>query len=278
MPRANNPRFLELDFLVELEEACSDVESLADRALDGLARLVGCDFSTLSACELRRGHRTVVRACPEPIDEHRLLAFDRHFFEFPLVRAQGLQRRRDVQRISDVVDARQFRRSGLFDEYYRPLRIRHVLAIPLEHSDDVVTSIVLNRSGRDFTALDVLRLQRLRPHLAFLLRHARQGTGRAIRDEAQRRPTHANDVAGVPAPLQSVTPREAQVLGWLGAGKSNADIAAILGISARTVDKHLANAYPKLGVETRTGAVVRALELGLVPLRARSDRSFPARR
>jgi DNA-binding CsgD family transcriptional regulator len=47
------------------------------------------------------------------------------------------------------------------------------------------------------------------------------------------------------------------VLHWVAAGKSDRQIAAILGTSVRTVQKHLANSYVKLGVENRTAAVMR---------------------
>ncbi len=56
-----------------------------------------------------------------------------------------------------------------------------------------------------------------------------------------------------------LTAREREVLHWLGGGKTDRDIAAILAISPRTVHKHLQRIYEKLGVETRTAAVVRAL-------------------
>ena len=56
-----------------------------------------------------------------------------------------------------------------------------------------------------------------------------------------------------------LTARERDVLHWLAAGKTDREIAAILGVSVRTVQKHLERIYPKLGVETRTAAVMRAL-------------------
>ena len=56
-----------------------------------------------------------------------------------------------------------------------------------------------------------------------------------------------------------LTRREADVLTWLAEGKANAAIGTILGISARTVDKHLEHIYQKLGVEGRTAAVAVAL-------------------
>jgi DNA-binding CsgD family transcriptional regulator len=57
----------------------------------------------------------------------------------------------------------------------------------------------------------------------------------------------------------SLTDRERGILALVAAGKTNADIAAILSISARTVQKHLEHIFPKLGVETRTAAALRAL-------------------
>lgn len=57
-----------------------------------------------------------------------------------------------------------------------------------------------------------------------------------------------------------LTPREAEVLLWIAQGKSNRDIADILSLSPRTVNKHLEQIYAKLGVENRTAAAARALE------------------
>jgi len=57
-----------------------------------------------------------------------------------------------------------------------------------------------------------------------------------------------------------LTPREAEVLGWLAQGKTNAEIGTILGARPRTVGKHVERILAKLGVETRTAAAVRALE------------------
>jgi DNA-binding NarL/FixJ family response regulator len=55
-----------------------------------------------------------------------------------------------------------------------------------------------------------------------------------------------------------LTAREREVLSWLSKGKTNRDIAQILGLSPRTVDKHLEQIYAKLGVENRTAAAAIA--------------------
>ncbi len=56
-----------------------------------------------------------------------------------------------------------------------------------------------------------------------------------------------------------LTTREGEVLSWLAKGKTNRDIAQILGLSPRTIDKHLEQIYSKLGVENRTAAAAIAV-------------------
>lgn len=58
----------------------------------------------------------------------------------------------------------------------------------------------------------------------------------------------------------NLTPRVAEVLLWVAQGKTNGDIATILGISESTVKKHLLEIFAQLGVETRSAATLRALE------------------
>ena len=58
-----------------------------------------------------------------------------------------------------------------------------------------------------------------------------------------------------------LTPRAAEALLWLAQGKTNPDIASILGITESTVKKHVQEIFDKLGVETRGAATLRALEV-----------------
>ena len=51
------------------------------------------------------------------------------------------------------------------------------------------------------------------------------------------------------------------MLYWLSKGKSNKDIAEILGMSTRTVDKHLEHVYIKVSVESRAGAAAAAAQV-----------------
>jgi len=65
-----------------------------------------------------------------------------------------------------------------------------------------------------------------------------------------------------------LTVREAEVLYWVIYGKTNRDIGDILGISHRTINKHLENLFEKLGVETRTAAAAVAMRRMQLPAQA----------
>ena len=221
-------------------------EGFARGGVAVLRRLAPSDLTTLSICDLDTGHRSVVSDVPNAIPEDRIEAFDRHIREHPLVRAHWRNPQAQTRRISDVVPLARFRRSALFADYYRPIGIHHAMALPVHVEGNLLVSFVFNRGSRDFTDRERSQLDAIRPHLGNLYRLTR-----AIESTP----------AAQWAPPPQLTPREQEVLRWLAAGKTDRDIGDILDISPRTVHKHLQRVYEKLGVETRTAAVVRAMNL-----------------
>lgn len=69
--------------------------------------------------------------------------------------------------------------------------------------------------------------------------------------------------AGEPAALRSLTEREREVLGLICEGRSDTQMATILGLSENTVRNHIASLYRKIGVNRRTAAVIWARERGI---------------
>ena len=59
----------------------------------------------------------------------------------------------------------------------------------------------------------------------------------------------------------ALTPREAETLLWVAQGKSNGDVASILGMSEKTVKQHMGSIFSKLGVENRNAAAMAAVEV-----------------
>lgn len=81
--------------------------------------------------------------------------------------------------------------------------------------------------------------------------HARRSAPGARSDEAM---------------LESLTPREREVLALVADGLHNREIAGRLGVSEHTVKFHLGTIFGKLGASTRTEAVQKGLRLGLIAI------------
>jgi DNA-binding CsgD family transcriptional regulator len=114
-------------------------------------------------------------------------------------------------------------RMALGEDYFRP------------------TDVLIISDGKDELHLTVTVDSREREVLIFL---------------EERRPQSISDFEKA-----GVTRREAEILYWIGQGKTDPDIALLLSISPRTVQKHIEHIFTKLGVETRTAAVMRSLDL-----------------
>lgn len=80
------------------------------------------------------------------------------------------------------------------------------------------------------------------------------------------RPQRRGDGPGEESVIESLTPREREVLQLMAEGLANKQIAMRLSISEHTVKFHLSSLYGKLGVASRTEAVKRGLGLGLISL------------
>jgi DNA-binding CsgD family transcriptional regulator len=245
-----------LDVVRSMAGATSDVATFARTGVDLLNRTIGAELTTLSECDLASGRRTVVATPGASISAADRACFDRHFAEHPLVRFHAFAGGRTAHRISDSVPFARFRNTSLFCDYYRRIGIDHAVALPVFVDRRLLVSFVLNRARADFTDREVAWLDNVRDALASLYRNARaMERARALEKD----PTALSDER---LERWRLTPREREMLRWLAFGKTDRDIALLAGVSVRTVHKHLQRIYAKLGVETRTAAVMRALRSG----------------
>ncbi|MFF8730599.1 response regulator transcription factor [Streptomyces sp. NPDC015171] len=143
------------------------------------------------------------------------------------------------------------------------LGVDHVLGVPLPGSAEPITGCLVYRVGTDFTDGQLALAGRAQPLLAAVDRQ------RQLLEEWRR----TLGPAALPderAADRALTPRETSVLLLLTDALTADAIGRRLGISVRTVHKHVENIYRKLGTRDRVGTVLRAQRLGLVPTPGRT--------
>ena len=167
---------------------------------------------------------------------------------------QYWQRTRDGRpvRFCDVCTREELESTELFQEVYRPLGINYQVALALPNQPDRILAIVLHREDQEFSDEERDFLDRARPYLIQAYRNALEYS------ELGREATDGLERALVD---HGLTRREAEVLRLVALGRSNRDAARRLGVSDRTVQKHLERCFRKLGVDSRSQAAARAWEL-----------------
>lgn len=125
----------------------------------------------------------------------------------------------------------------------------------LSETADVVAGF--EAGGVDYVVKPV-RIEEVLARLSTHVRNARMARDALHAVQQGQRTTDGNATELSRLNEAALTPRETEVLSWLAKGKTNRDIADILGMSHRTVNKHLEHIFEKLGVETRAAAAALA--------------------
>lgn len=220
--------------------------------LSALRRAVPCDYASYN--EVGPEPEDLFAVADPPVPDPLVARFAVHAEQHPVLRHQRATRSGRPTRISDVDDG-DFRTSDLYREFYRPLGITAQVAFTLPAREERLVGIALSRCSSDFSDAECALLSRARPHLIQAFR-----TVSEFDDLRRGRTAEVGRLVegpGLPASVADrlgVTAREGEVLRALALGADTAAIAAQLGIAPRTVQKHLENAYAKLGVHTHSAA------------------------
>jgi DNA-binding CsgD family transcriptional regulator len=125
-------------------------------------------------------------------------------------------------------------------------RLRHMPAA------DKHIGFTLGNGRRVLRERDRLLLTLLRPHLSQAYQNARQLAAAFSRPR---------NLRAVLEETWGLTSRESEVAFWVEEGKTNPEIALILGIAARTVEKHMERVLAKLHLENRVAVALRLQRL-----------------
>jgi DNA-binding CsgD family transcriptional regulator len=148
-----------------------------------------------------------------------------------------------VAAIASGVGPVDLREPAAWDALSRSADHDGVLRLALAGAGTTTVGIAMHRDGTGFDDGDRALLARLRPVLGFVVREA----------------------LAAPSPQAALTAREGQILRLVARGESNDAVGLALGISTRTVEKHLEHVYRKLRVRGRYEALASARSSSVRP-------------
>lgn len=241
-----------LDMIGEVQ-GMLELDELIDGLLAAIQRNVPSDYVSLN--DIGPDTDRVIAVVTPEMPESMYRLWGEYAFENPLMRRYVETLDGRPYRFSDVVTREEYHALGLYRHFYALIEVEHQMAFTLPATPGRVIAIALSRCERDFSDEDREVVERARPYLIQAWRNAIDHT--ALRDELAARPLGpaGGDGSAVEA-LRSrgLTERQAQVLALIARGRSNRDAGAILGISDRTVQKHLEHCYRVLDLQSRSAA------------------------
>ena len=154
--------------------------------------------------------------------------------------------------ITDFISIQQYRETELYRDVLRPYGVEWFLdGITTSLQGSEIITFGFWRSGRrNFSERERAFLALLQPHLQRVHELAR------LRTLHREHPPSTKDLLRL-----SLTSREAEVLNWVARGKSNSEVAIILGLREQTIKNHLHAIFLKLGVKSRPAAILKTLRL-----------------
>ncbi len=216
--------------LIDPQRPCRPGNDVAESLLADVAELIGADDVSLQVMDHPR-HYVRVQSTYDDGDDGPDL--DTLFWQgfWDSLACSYPQRTGDIRvhRASDFPGPRS--------EYSAVLGLQHEMTVPLPLPDPMDHRLLLFRlAGPDFSERDVLLMTLLRPHIAEL--HTRQ----------LRRQRGAKEL----------TARQWEILRLVASGCTNRQVGRALGLTERTIGKHLENIYLRLGAQSRTEAIAAA--------------------
>jgi DNA-binding CsgD family transcriptional regulator len=216
--------------------------------LSDLAEHIRCDVISFEGFDSAAEAGLFVQELPLPGDIKTDGVHWRHYWQCePCSYPDRTGDLRTVIKIADFYSGRQWHSTGMYSDVYRPRGYEHELMLTLPFGPGpgpgpgtgpgpgkTARLFLFRGPGSDFAEEDRALLTLLRPHLLD-----------AYQDAERRR-----------SPAPALTPRQRQLADLLASGRTNRQIARDLGLSEGTVRTHLENIYRRLGVQSRTQAVI----------------------
>jgi DNA-binding CsgD family transcriptional regulator len=234
-----------------------DLDELRHGLLDALNRALPSRYVSLN--DIGPEPDQIVALMRPEASAAMFARWSEHAHENPLLRYYLRTQDGRAMRFSDVCEPDELRGLALYREVYAPMGVEHQLAFTLPASPRRVLAIALSRGECDYSDAERDLVERARPFIAQAYLNA-IAYGEAREGAA---PTRAAGPSLKPLTAAGLTLREAECLQMVAIGRSNQHIAVALGISHRTVGKHLERGFRKLAVGDRSSAAARVWDLAV---------------
>lgn len=154
-------------------------------------------------------------------------------------------------RLSDHFPSRKaLEATRYFREILQPRGLNHEMTLLLDTPSGQRLGLSVARSTSDYSDTEMKNLSLLGPHIRRAF-HLAQTMAR-LKGEQDKAATWRE---------VDLTARESEILRWAATGRTNADIADLLGVAPATVKTHLEHIFAKLGVKNRAAAVAALRDL-----------------
>jgi DNA-binding CsgD family transcriptional regulator len=355
MYKLRHQEWIHLFTAINLVNSEINPNTLGNRVISAVKEIISCEmvaFDSFTPDEVSVAWFNPVNAISNQDFEAFLEFADEHPFVEPLL----VKKLPEATRVTDLITRKEFNSTGLFNEFYRRMRITDTMGVSLPISQEMTMTNSIYRSGRNFSDAECLMLTLLSTHLRsaiintklferiqkseqFLQNGLVNKSCGIIALNEQKEIVYATEFARnmlekyfddskrnskyLPQKLScwlinkidslatdsfqksaevyflskendqltirymfntqtnetsllveeklwikpkllekfSLTKRETEILFWISQGKADKEIAILCNISSRTVQKHIENIYVKIGVETRTAAMLKVLEI-----------------
>ena len=231
-----------------------EIEEFRSALLEAVRRAVPSDWVTLN--DIGPDPDTIAVLVDPVPDPAMLREFATLAHQNPLIEHYNLTHDARAWRISDIVSQEEFHSREVYQRIYRLLKVEYQLAFTLPHVKDRILGVALSRSDRDFSEQERDMLETARPFLIQSYRNAVRYSALLAGRRTGQDPLTLPDVTQLCA--LGLTHRQSQVLQLIATGAAEREIGVRLGISHRTVQKHLEHCYRTLGVDSRSRAAAIA--------------------
>jgi DNA-binding CsgD family transcriptional regulator len=243
-----------IEVVYALNDDHGEVE-MPSHVLGQLGALVGCESTSYSHIE--RATKRVLSVASEPADAdlRRMPGFHTIVGQHPGFVAYGSGRvAPDIPvALTDLADLPTLRRLTLYVNYYQPYGINDQLVRLVQRGPRQSTVLAFNRARRGFSPRDRAVVNLVTAHVAQAVKHRQRLASLTASVRSVGR--YSEQVERAVTRLSALTARERQVAEHMVGGLADREIARCLGISPRTVHKHVEAIYRKLGLGNRASLV-----------------------